>query len=694
MFSFWPTLAALIFLALFPPGNVLPQDNIDSLRQIVILEPDTREKADHLYELMRGHYLSGSYDSAWSYSERLFPLATMLGYPERAADALYIRCLIRDKQGRINEIMPMARQYLQLIKPLDDTIRLGKGHIIYSRVLKDQGYHDSAFYYLKENLKMGRALPDTLMILVTLNDLGNYYQDLNMYDSAMVYYLEAGRLCESAGMTHHLGNIYNNLGKTFWRMKQYDEATRYLETSMKINRERNDLRNVALNLTNLGMISLEKDQLDQALDYYKQAFDIYVEFGPELLEIADLYNNIAEVYEQQEKYAAALENLKKASAIYSKQNYIEGITISLMNMGNIYNARDQYESARMVLDSSLEVAVRAGSVSNQKSILWALADNYYDMGDYARAYDYYDRYHEKYAELFEIERTNKINEWNIKYNNERIARENLGLKNDNLEIQLQLRKKSMQSTVFMFTFIGVVLLALLIALYSRYRITVSRSRILKLEEEKKLIGARLLLEAQEQERKRIALELHDGLGVLLSATRIQFSNLKDESPSNRKVIEKATQLLEQASGDVRKISHNMMPGLLTKLGLYEAVEDLFENLNDTEGMNAVCEITGKPDRLPENKEIMLYRIIQEWVNNTLKHARARNILMKLLPVNGMLQIDYSDDGAGFEPSSVFSTDTESLGLKSIRSRVSFLNGSWSIDSAPGKGVHYRLNIPM
>jgi two-component system, NarL family, sensor kinase len=94
------------------------------------------------------------------------------------------------------------------------------------------------------------------------------------------------------------------------------------------------------------------------------------------------------------------------------------------------------------------------------------------------------------------------------------------------------------------------------------------------------MAAKLLVEGQEEERKRIATELHDGIGVLLSATRMQFSVLEEKSPENKDLINRASKMLEQASGDVRKISHNMMPGLLTKLGFLEAAEDLFERISD------------------------------------------------------------------------------------------------------------------
>jgi signal transduction histidine kinase len=135
----------------------------------------------------------------------------------------------------------------------------------------------------------------------------------------------------------------------------------------------------------------------------------------------------------------------------------------------------------------------------------------------------------------------------------------------------------------------------------------------------------------------------------------------------------------------------MMPGLLTKLGFYEAVEDLFEHVDDTGKLGAICEINGDRTRLEENREIMLYRIIQEMVNNTMKHAEASHLKLQVNILPGMLGIVYADDGKGFDLEQKL--ESESIGLKSIQSRVNFLNGSFNIETKPGEGVKYILQIP-
>lgn len=213
-----------------------------------------------------------------------------------------------------------------------------------------------------------------------------------------------------------------------------------------------------------------------------------------------------------------------------------------------------------------------------------------------------------------------------------------------------------------------------------------------LEEEKKMMAARSLIEGQEDERRRIAKELHDGLGVLLSAAKIQVSSIKLDNLASRSLINKASSLLDQAAGDVRKISHNMMPGLLTKFGLYEAIRDLTDKISEGEQLSASCTINGSEDRLAENTEIMLYRIIQELINNTLKHANADSIKIEIQVLQNQIDIKYSDNGTGFDVTKMLAQ--KSIGLQSISSRLNFLEGQLNIKSSKGEGTVFHMKIPL
>jgi signal transduction histidine kinase len=135
-----------------------------------------------------------------------------------------------------------------------------------------------------------------------------------------------------------------------------------------------------------------------------------------------------------------------------------------------------------------------------------------------------------------------------------------------------------------------------------------------------------------------------------------------------------------------------LPGLLTKYGLFEAVVDLFEGVDDMEGMTAEVSVEGEEKRLKENTEIMLYRIIQEMVNNTLKHAQAKKVHFEMKVLGDQLNLVYSDDGKGFDVDQKLKA--KSLGLTSIMSRVKFLNGEIEVLSKTGEGCVFKIQIPI
>jgi two-component system NarL family sensor kinase len=333
---------------------------------------------------------------------------------------------------------------------------------------------------------------------------------------------------------------------------------------------------------------------------------------------------------------------------------------------------------------------------NRQFIFKGISETLYEMDDYKGSRDYLEEYFYLRDTIFSLEKTEIIADLKLKYEKEKDQARILALENENLEKDLDLSLETNRKNIYLFTGLGIIIIILFLFIFFRHKARkekiITGQRIRQLEEEKKVLAAKALAEGQEEERKRIATELHDGLGVLLSATKMQFSSIKDKSPENKKLIDKATELLEQASGDVRKISHNMMPGLLMKYGLVEAVEDLFESLDETESLNAATEITWQEERLPENQEIMFYRIVQELVNNTLKHAEAKNIKLIVQALPGQLEAVYTDDGKGFVVEEKL--ESRSIGLQSIQSRVNFLNGKVVIESKPGAGVKYIIHIPV
>jgi signal transduction histidine kinase len=366
------------------------------------------------------------------------------------------------------------------------------------------------------------------------------------------------------------------------------------------------------------------------------------------------------------------------------------------NMSLVLKDRGKNDQALQLLDTSQYYAEKTKNAELLPIIYQNRYIIYNRKSDYKNALKNYLVYDSLQEIIYNLDKDKMMADLEMKYQNQKKQAQILTLEKTNLQKDLSLERRTRQRNAFLFSGIGIILVISFAFLYFRQKTVkdriIAQQRIRQLEEEKKLLAARSLVEGQEEERKRIARELHDGLGVLLSTTKMQFSAIRDKLPENQALFERAVKLLEQASSDVRKISHNMMPGLLTKLGLYEAVADLFEKVSESQGMTVRASIPEEAERLPENKEIMVYRIVQELVNNTLKHAQANTLEIRMQLTPGYLEIYYSDDGKGFNMEE--KAGGKSIGLQSIESRVNFLNGKFQMYSAPGKGVSYKFEIPL
>jgi signal transduction histidine kinase len=395
-------------------------------------------------------------------------------------------------------------------------------------------------------------------------------------------------------------------------------------------------------------------------------------------------------------FAEGEQSLREALKISREKGHKKIEHNALFNLGSVYADQGLYRKAIAYYDSGLIVLKDINAPYSLLVNYQNLSPVYKALGDYKNAFHYQSLYFNLKDSLYKLEKMETVNDLELKYQKKENEAKILGLENENLRKDVSIRKKTAQRNMVTYTAFGVFIIAVFLFAYYRQRVRknriITQQKIKQLEEEKKLLAARSLVEGQEEERKRIAKDLHDGIGVLLSTARMQFTALKDKNPENNALVDKAGKLLEQASVDVRRISHNMMPGLLTKYGLNEAIADLFEQLDDTPGLSAKMDTNEETKRLAENQEIMLYRIVQELVNNTLKHARAKNISLILDYTGDKLGLRYADDGVGFDMGE--KTETVSIGMKCIESRVSFLGGEVNIESAKGKGLHCHIEVPV
>mgnify|MGYP001795077854 CR=1 FL=1 len=218
-------------------------------------------------------------------------------------------------------------------------------------------------------------------------------------------------------------------------------------------------------------------------------------------------------------------------------------------------------------------------------------------------------------------------------------------------------------------------------------------REIEAEQQKQLMQA--VMSAQEEERRKLASELHDGIGSLLSAGKLYLKKIEsvDSIERSRPLLSEAGNILDESLSTMRELSSNLSPASLQRYGLIAALEDLTQRVRklQTHQVELIC--TGEAIRLAEDVESSIFRIAQELINNTLKHAEASTIKLELNFLPETLQFSYSDNGKGFDLEAKKQEKRRSFGLINIESRAQVLDAQLHFDTSPGAGLHLLLVIP-
>ncbi len=196
----------------------------------------------------------------------------------------------------------------------------------------------------------------------------------------------------------------------------------------------------------------------------------------------------------------------------------------------------------------------------------------------------------------------------------------------------------------------------------------------------------------ENERRRISTDLHDELGPLLSAVRMKINHLEPTDPEDRNIVAFANKHIDDILAKTREISYNLLPNTLVRKGLVKAVEEYISKLEDIHNIHFTLRIDN-PISLSKEKEINIYRIIQEVIHNTIKHANASQLIIEMTRKNGSMTLMTADNGKGFNFDEKINAN-RGLGLYNLQSRTEILNGKFNYKSTPGVGTQYIFEIPL
>ncbi|HKK79267.1 MAG TPA: ATP-binding protein, partial [Phaeodactylibacter sp.] len=367
------------------------------------------------------------------------------------------------------------------------------------------------------------------------------------------------------------------------------------------------------------------------------------------------------------------------------------------DLGQLYRKRGLYQAAEDALTKAARYFRQSQNPMREGRVLQSLYQWSRAEGNAEAALSYLESYRHIEDSLRRVDVENNLNALRVEAETEK--------KEQALQIkELELAQKTQERNLLLFSILLLALLAALVFWGLRQRLRANRQlaaqqqqiqqqRIQQLEQEAKLSSLQSMIEGQERERLRVANDLHDSLGGVITAAQNHFANLLARTPrKTQNGLERRTgELLEHAGQELRRISQNLMPRSLTLLGLEGALEDLAGQLRE-QGINGQFQSIGLTQRLSEEQAVPLFRIAQELVNNVLKHAQGSQVLIQLLQRDGQLFLTVEDNGRGFDLEKA--KQQASLGMSSVGSRVAYLKGELDIDTAIGQGTSVTVTIPL
>ena len=351
-----------------------------------------------------------------------------------------------------------------------------------------------------------------------------------------------------------------------------------------------------------------------------------------------------------------------------------------------------YDKAKANLEYLLE---KTPFIVDQKNYYNKLSEVYNATKNYDKAYFYSNKSNRINDSLNDTKFKSEIVELEAKYKKAESEKKITMLQSLNDKAALMVYSNRLNSLLFAGLSFLLLVIVLFLWIFNKNQKKLSIQKEINLKQElsafenrHKLSVSKALIQGEEMERKRIARELHDGLGSMLSSVKIHLNLAKKE---NAETVNGVDAMLDNSIKELRNISQNLMPESLLELSLEHALRDLC-----AANSNAVTKVEFqyliKKSRLPKNSEIMIYRIIQELLNNALKYAKASQVLVSCSQNKDVFFITVEDNGVGFDV--LDPKNKKGMGLKNIKNRVEFLNGKLEIESKPNQGTsaYIELNV--
>ncbi len=608
------------------------------------------------------------------------------------------------------------------------------------------GDSSKAMSLWKQTLKLARESRDPLSEAKTYLNIGSWHYDHYRTEEAQRYNELTQKMVEhdtSRAARILLTKSQINTANIFWQRNRIEEALRGYLDVLPLLDSLNDIESLALVSTNIAILFSNQKQYDKSDRYFHESIEQYKRMSPtKHNEIADVYimlslnafnadtmasalgiahldsafNHLQQVdkqhrawadyYSMRGRYLLAMGDLAGAERAFQQglpiaRLYNDTYTASdiLVNLSELYEQRGEYAKTRPLLDELLKIAQTNQVGTYQLKALRILSRMEYSLKNPEEAYRYLNAYIELSDSLRYNELTTTLHEMEEKYSLSEAENKLLVLQRENEQKDFALER----NRLYIGLLIGIaiplfVCCALVFLLYrNKKKLLEQQLHIHAIDMERieqahrnSLLSA--LLEGQEKERERLARDLHDGLGGILSSIKMDLSRVSAAMPTDilqRKDLGAAVNHLDGAVEELRGIAHSMMPSVLLKYGLSEAMREYCDRLKHA-GCPLFFQVFHYDGSMDKSRQLLLYRIAQELINNCVKHAYPTEILVQLQQTDGTITLTIEDDGRGFDTTQAH----DGAGLRNVAMRVNLLGGNLEIRSDLGVGTTFTVECPV
>ena len=589
--------------------------------------------------------------------------------------------------------------YTLLNNSQEDDQKLNALYLIANEHFK-YGDADSTIYYaeqIKELCKSKRGQINNIRLYETRAQriLGQGKSLSGLFDEALRAYIQGIDIAKLLENPSELNRIKLGLGQVYLRKKEYEKANSIF---MELTLFKNENNVSARSNFYLGTIAFENNNLALAKEYFTKAATESANLNePKFKLWIQLYQG--RLSAEQNRNDIALDIYENIMATSLNSNYFDIYTEAVLDYGNLCRKLEQYQIAEMALSMAYTNAIQWNRLELQKKIINSLRLTYQAKGDFENAYNLMTQHQAISNQIIEQQNSKAIRDIEVKYQTLQKENEIYELKEVQREKQNELERQKTIKKAFLYGFL-VLLIPIIALLYVYYQKLQTQSKLNKQQEElnsqkitallssQELELARTSLGAQQEERHRIAKQLHDSIGGNLAGIKLQLANLKSSPKFKKELMNQVNETYEL----VRDISHDLVPKKFNQNTFTFLLEKYIGQLQE----NSSIEISfsahpkEKINQLPEKLKVELYQITQELFTNTLKHANASEVEIHLNIHDMMFQLIYEDNGKGFDSQKF----KKGIGLQNIESRLLRLDAKLLLDSAPMRGTVITIEIPL